>query len=373
MHRTPLPKALIPLILWLVTASLTVFGQAKSEAELTVTRCWSYEIEGGRSIAADGIRAFVATSDAKVEAMSLDGKKLWATELGGEIASNILPTGNGVFLAVASTASGDKQPSASLRVLSKETGIPSLSLKLPNVTRHSLFGWQNSVLIVSANGVIQSIDNKTGVVRWKREVAEAFAGEAVVSGERVFVTTPAKQIFAISIAGGDIELMRKLPFAVTAIVQSTAGELIVGDERGNVTSTTKDLERLLWRFRSGGLISSIRAINGNLLVSSHDNFVYYLTTRNGGLVWKKRFAGRVSSVGLVLNEAALLSSSDEHGATFVSLATGKPLGQIALDDDESFATDPIFINGLMLAITTRRLSAYSLSGCTLQKVGGTSK
>ena len=63
-----------------------VFGQSKPTGEVDVTKCWSYPAakQGGSEFVSDSAGLFVGGNDGGVEALSHDGKKLWASELGGE-------------------------------------------------------------------------------------------------------------------------------------------------------------------------------------------------------------------------------------------------------------------------------------------------
>ena len=373
MHRTRLPEAILLLGCTAVLFAAGVFPQQKAETELVVTRCWSYPLELGKVLATDGERVYLGTTDAKVEALSPEGKRLWRSELGGEIASNLLATDTGVLVATTAAGSDGKTASSTLRMLSKDTGITSLTVKLASATGHFLVSTQSAVVIVSLNGIVQSIDAKTGAVRWKREIAAGFVGEPFFNGDRLLVASTAKQFFHISLSTGEIESMRKFDIGVTAATETSTGDVIIGEERGSVTSLIKGSDKALWRYKTGAFISSIRFLKDHLLVTSHDNFVYFLTSHNGGVVWKKRFAGRVSQVGIFENVLALVSSIEEHGATFVSLVNGKPVGQIVLEEDEYLASNPISSNGLILALTNQRAIAYSLNACAAKKEGGAGK
>ena len=97
----------------------------------------------------------------------------------------------------------------------------------------------------------------------------------------MIVATTAKQLFSVSLATGEIDSMRKMSYGVTALVETPSGEIIAGDERGNVSSLVNGNAKPYWKFKSGGEISAIFAVGEHLLVTSHDNFVYFLVSRNG--------------------------------------------------------------------------------------------
>jgi|CXWL01.1.fsa_nt_gi outer membrane protein assembly factor BamB len=369
MHRTRLPKAIFLLIYTALLFAAGVVAQEKGETELVVTRCWSYPLESGKTLAADGARIFLGTTDAKVDAVSLDGKKLWASELGGEIASSILSTETGILIATTSTNGDGRSTYSSLRVLSKDSGITSQAIRLPDASGHFLALAQTTVVIVSTAGVVQSIDVKTGAVKWKREIADAFVGEPYFNADRLIVASNSRQLFHIALATGEIESMQKFEMGATVAAETTTGDLITGDERGSITSFSQRSDKAIWRYKSGAFVSSLRNIKDHLLVTSHDNFVYYLTLPRGGLEWKKRLAGRVSHVAIIENALALVSSVEENGATFIDLKTGKSVGQIALDEGEFLVANPISSSGLIIVLTNKRAITHSFTGCVAKKEG----
>ncbi len=372
MQRMAFPRFIINIIFALLLAGLAVFAQEKPvETEIVATKCWAYEVQAGQGLASNGTRIFLATNEARVDAVSIDGRKLWSSELGGEIASNLLVTDSGVYVASATTPTAEKAATASLRLLSLDTGITSQTIKLPDASQHFLHQSNGSLIVVSANGTIQSIDAKSGAARWKREIAERFVGEPYFGAERVIVASAAKQLFTILHSSGEIELMRKLPSQSTAAALTASGETVIGDERGRVSLFLSDKDREhWWSYNSGASISSVRLLGNNILAASNDNFIYMLTPRSGGLAWKRRLAGRVTHIGILQNSLALVSSLEENGASFISLAGGKQLGQISLDEDEHLTANPSSASGLVFILTNNRLIAYSLNGCSPAKESG---
>ena len=374
MYRTPIPKILFLIAICAWLPAMSVFAQTKPTGEVDVTKCWAYPLgeDEASALASDGVRVYIGGASAKVEALSLDGKKMWATELGGDITSNLLAGDLGLFL-VTTTVAEKAAPSNILRSLSRETGITNWSAKLPDASQHFLGAYKDAVIVVSKSGVIQSLDAKTGVVRWKREIADGFASPPAFTGEKMIVASTGKQVFVISLANGEIDSLRKVPSAVTAIGQSVSGNVVVGDERGNATLFVGTTEKPYWKFRSGGEVSAIFPVDGHILITSHDNFAYSLSTRNGGVAWKRRLSGRVSQIATFRDKFAIISSFEDHGAVIVDLITGKVAGQIALGLEEFVTYDAVVADGLIFILTNQSAYAFSLSGCPTKKEDGPDK
>jgi outer membrane protein assembly factor BamB len=235
---------------------------------------------------------------------------------------------------------------------------------LPDAASHHLAPIPAAAaLVVSESGVIQSVDAKTGVVRWKRQIADQFVADPAVNGTRVIVATAAKQLLAISLSTGAVTSIRQTRFRTTAVIETGQRELIVGDERGNITSFSQGAT-VAWKFKSGGEISRMLAFGPHILVTSHDNFIYLLAGKSGSVEWKKRLTGRIGHIGELEGRYALISGIEEHGAVLTDLTNGKVAGQLAFEVSESLADEPIMFNDRIYVLTGVALYAYSLNGCT---------
>jgi outer membrane protein assembly factor BamB len=366
MKFTRVPKIFLLSLVLALVLSAAAAGQTKSGGEIALIKCWTYETgeTGGEALASDDDRVFVALGGAKIEALTTDGKKIWSSEFGGDITSNILPAGSSVLVVTTIVPVDDNGTAASnLRSLSKETGLTSWTLRLPDARLHFLHAFNGSVIVVSMNGIIQSVDPKDGVVRWRREIAGAFVAKPFFSGDKALAATGGNQIFEISLATGEIGWMRKSDFVVTALGRTSGGAPAVGDERGNVSLLDPDSAKASWKFKSGGGISAILTADDHLLVASQDNFIYFLTSRNGVVGWKKRLAGRISQIAGVSGRFAITSSFEGQSAVFTDLTNGKVAGQIIFPDGEIPIFPATASGDTILLLTKRAVYAYALGAC----------
>ena len=373
MRRFFLPKIPEILLFILVASGLGTFGQTKSASEISISKCWAYPtVETGVALASDSTRIFIGADGAKVETLSQDGKKIWSTELGGDLSSNLLPTEKGLLLATSTERPAGERSASVLRSLSKETGITNWTLKLPDAERYFLSMHNGSVIVVAKSGTIQAVDAADGSVRWKRDLADGFAAEPVFSAAKVIVAAKANQIFSVSLASGEIESMRKSAYPVTSLAELPSGEIVAGDERGNI-STLNGTDKALWRFKSGGEISRLLVSGENILAASHDNFIYYLIARNGDVDWKKRLGGRVLQLANIGDKYALTMSFEENSAVFTDLLTGKVAGQLVFGDGEKLVSAPVAANGSIFMLSDRAAYSYSLANCGSSEARVTTK
>lgn len=362
MHRTLLPKI---SILLLSVFAMSAGAQTRLSTEPVLTKCWDYPIVDtpARSLVSDGDRIFIAYDGAKIEALSTDGKKVWASELGGEIRSNVMPGATGL-LVVTSTATTDaaKPEDFVLRSLSKETGITSWSTKLDKAEKFTLYSSEKWAILVSSAGLVEALDPKDGSVKWKREIAQKFVADPVFDKEDTTVAADLNQVFEISHAAGDIASMRKLSIGITALGRTPDDDVIAGNERGEVTLFVTGREKPYWKFKSGGEISQAGEAGGSIFAVSHDNFIYLLASRNGSVIWKKRMPGRISAVTTFLDRYIVVAGAEEHASLLLDIANGKVAGQIFLGVDETVST--LLPTARHLSVLTNRAAYnYSVDGC----------
>lgn len=358
------PKTLIFLIISFFVVCSVIFGQSKAKTEVVAVKSWSYSMGDvpGEQVCTDGNLVFVAFAGAKVEALSTDGKRIWASEFGGEITSSILVADTSLYFTTSTASESGTKPSTTLRWVSKETGITNWMATVPYAGHYFLHNFNGTIIVVTNTGVIESIDAKSGSVKWTRQIASSFVGEPFFAVDRAWMATTDRQIFGISMDTGEIESMRKLPFRVTALSE-VDDNLIVGDERGNLAYYANGTDKAIWMFRCGGEITKSLSSDGRVLAASHDNFLYFLTKNNGGRVWKKRLSGRLAQIGIVPEfnaHYALAAVFGEHRVEVVDLSSGKVVGQIMFDHDEDLSVPPVSTTtGMVFFLTNKQLYAYS--------------
>ncbi|MEO7538705.1 MAG: PQQ-binding-like beta-propeller repeat protein [Pyrinomonadaceae bacterium] len=365
MHRTSISLALINIVMCSCAFAPTIAGQAKTASDVDVTRCWTYPIgeRNPATISSDNTHIFIGSAGAKIDALSMDGKKTWGAEFGGEITSNLMPHTAGLIFSTSSLPSEtEKAGTSTLRSLSKDTGITNWTIKLPAATEHFVNIYREFIVVVSANGVVQSIDARNGAVAWKREIAEGFASRPAFNVESVIVTTAAKQIFNIALTSGQIESMSTMPYRTTAVVKVPGG-VVIGDERGGITSFINGSGKRAWRFKTGGEVTNLFATGVGVIATSNDNFVYFLVSRTGRVVWKRRLSGRIAHIFDYAGQFAVISGVEENRAVFADIKNGKVSGQMAFEAGETLAATPIAVNGQIFVLTNLGAYAYSLNGC----------
>src|SRR4051812_44705353 len=101
--RHNLLLTLILMVFVGLCAGQTTSPQATKNGEVVFTRCWSYPLgeRSGTVLMSDTSGTFVGTEGGGLTAVSSEGGKLWATDLGGEITSNIESEGDLLFVVTS--------------------------------------------------------------------------------------------------------------------------------------------------------------------------------------------------------------------------------------------------------------------------------
>ena len=99
------------------------------------TKCWEYGAAPDLATlaAADAANVYFIDRDGKLQSIDWNtGSKLWGSELGGEVVSNLLVTDSAIFVATAAQQGQDGSRGRTvLRAISKQTGITVWSTDIP--------------------------------------------------------------------------------------------------------------------------------------------------------------------------------------------------------------------------------------------------
>jgi FOG: WD40-like repeat len=356
----------VPLFISLIAVFSMVSGVAqpaeRPSMPFPIKKCWEYAVSGlnESGIAADNSSVYLSEQNARIESVSPDtGARLWATELGGTVVSNIYAGEGSVYVVTRSEGSAESH--TTLRALSKETGVTIFTSALNGAGRFVLLGLAKRVFAIS-DGSITALDGTTGSLLWTHSLSGTVSAKPVVSNERIIIGTSGKTVLAVSIGNGEIISTIKTQFVPTAIASPDANTLIVGDERGNLSSL--DLGgNIQWKLRQGARISDIEIIGGDLLVTSYDNFIYEIAADNGKVGWKKRMPGRVSISPNSSKEIAITVSYGENTALIINTKNGKSLNQLVLEGENLFVQEPVITGNSAVLATVEGVFAYGITGC----------
>jgi len=326
-------------------------------------KCWNYPAAiGEQGLASDTSRIFLGEQNARIESISVDsGEKLWASDLGGVVTSNILAGDKNIYVATRSTGNDPSKTHTTLWALSKETGLTVFSVPL-NATGHITLSGVGQRLLSVSDGTVAALDASTGAELWSRTMATVSA-EPIIASDKIILGTNDKLILVISTGTGEINSQIKTKYIPTAVASSDSETIIIGDDRGNLSSVDAVSGNANWKLRQGARISEINMNNGDLLVASYDNFVYSIDAGSGKVVWKKRMAGRVNIVPDAARQIAVTLTAGENTAFVIDTKNGKSLNQLTLDGENAFVHAPVIAGNSAVFATVEGILGYSIGGC----------
>ena len=348
-------------------SAIVGFGQTSDTAVGEISKCWSFPFgeSSASGVSADAHQIYITMNGGKLETVSREGRKVWSADLGGSISSNSLATDNGVIVVTSAVgAGGAEKKEAIIRSLSKETGITQWTARITEAGRHFLHAYNGWIIVASDNGTVYALEAGNGRTVWRREIATGFVGKPVFAAARLAVATSSNKTFTMSLGNGEIEGIHAAAFPASALLWGTDGAVLIGDERGNVTSVRIDSDKPNWRFKSGGQVSDLLQVGSDLVAISYDNFVYSLDERNGGVNWKRRLSGRMAHAAKIGDDHLWLSPMDDNGVIVIDSRNGKVVGQFSFAEDEKLTADPVVsTSGIVVIATSKGAYGFSTAKC----------
>ena len=347
--------------------SREIAAQNGGSAAAKLTKCSQIRTETPllEALAADSKRIFLSMADGSIEAFeSMVPTRVWRSELGGEVVSNILPTEKGVVVVSNPSQIGDAPSESVLRSLSKQTGVPNWTGRLPYSERFYIGNLGGAVIAADRDGTIVSVDIQTGRISWRTQPLGRITARPSFFQHGISLGTAEKQIFVISPANGDVLFKGAMDFVPTAIANPSVEIIVVGDERGNVTSIDAPAGKSVWKFKSGAAVSFLSVTKEGLFITSLDNFLYLISMYNGDVIWKRRLPGRAVDGGLIIDGYILLLIYGENSAFLIETKKGKVVDQLSHSDNIFASQIPVVLkDGKIVISATDSILTYSLNGC----------
>jgi len=363
-----LQAAVFLSILASVNLSREAAAQNGGAAATKLTKCSEIRIEAplSEALAADSQLVFIGSVDGSIQAFDAAvSARVWRSELGGEIVSNIIPHETGVAVVSNSVQVGSSAPADSvIRLLGKQTGVPNWTARLPFSERYYLGNVTGAFVAVSREGAVISLDTQNGRVNWRTQPLGKISARPSFSQNGIGLGTADKQIYAVSPATGDVLFKGPADFIPTAIAGPTAETIVAGDERGTVASIRIRDGKSVWKFKSGAAVSFASVNKEGLFITSLDNFLYLISMYNGDVIWKRRLPGRALEGGLILDGFVLVLIYGENSAFLIETKKGKVVDQLPNNDNNLVSQIPVVVRDGKVAISAAdSVSTYSLNGC----------
>lgn len=366
------PAALILLFILLFDAfGSRVFAQLLSEEAVKLQKCRQYDFADTAIVAAasDNSSFYVAAEDGSIQSIDpVTSRKLWTSNIGGRISSNLIVANGRIFIAGNSIPpDGGKPESSVLRSLNPETGLVIWISPIPYAEQIYLGSSGTSIISLGREGSVTSKDSSTGSILWKASFTGNLTAVPDIDYERIVVGTDQKEIISIDGRTGAKVMRSKTKFIPSSVLNYTQRAIAVGDERGNLILLESATGKSIWKYKSGGKISYIAHTSEGVLASSNDNFIYMLWDYNGDVLWKRRLPGRVAGPPLIGGDTVSVQLSADKSAFVLNLESGKIVNQLLLSENSSAGIMPsLFNSNLFVFSTPVSVISYSIKPCSAQ-------
>jgi outer membrane protein assembly factor BamB len=356
----------LQLVFLLPMPTNSLSAQKVEKQIVTFSECWRYPTSASSSVRSvvDGSNLYVAESASNVSAISLaGGERLWSTEIGGEIDSNLLVVGASVFVVTETPAKAAQQGTLRLKQLSAKTGIPVFEAEVPFGTgMERLEAAAEKVVGIGSSGLVSAFEPGRKTPVWQRKYGTANVNSLFVRGDMIGFATTDRKIRLLSLVDGS-ELATVETDGAASALDMIDGDLVWGDDRGNVVRYDLKKGSVYWKFKNGARISDIKATDDGVLAASFDNFVYLISPYFGSVRWKRRLAARVSSLTLGVDGLIAVQTVGESSVAILNIDNGKSLGQVKFAEGEELVQPAINVGGRFLFITNLAVTARSSVAC----------
>jgi hypothetical protein len=301
------------------------------------TKCWEYKVNPKLDVGLSVDASSVYFLDDENRLIGVDlaaGTKLWSSEIGGKVVSNLLVLEDSILFVTSSQLDASSPSSkATLRAISRRTGITDWSAEVVSSPLIWIGVVGGNVVAVGSDGLVSASANGGGKLTWQTDLKSRVTATPYFYKSGIEIATEKNEVLNVTGSDGQVRVDWKAKYLPTAVLLDPSGRLVVGDERGNFMSVSSGGDRI-WGFRNGAQISSATLYGADYLAASYDNFLYKLS-RSGDVKWKRRLSGRVNDGPFILGDTAVVSIVGTGSVYVLDLKKGKISNRIEVGDEVS--------------------------------------
>lgn len=326
---------------------------------------WKYETLSTVNLtpAADRENVYLPLEGGDIVSLRVvDGDLNWRTEAGGDISAAPAADDRGVYVASETdTAAGTFTPRATgaLRALGRNSGVTLWMRTLQSPLRGTLVSNDRLIFGGASDGRVYAVQKDSGSIAWVMNYNAPFVSHPVLSEGRLYIGSEDGTLFSLDQSTGRIIWRYRTRGALRGPVALADQMIFVGSADSYVYALGARDGRLRWRVRTGASIQSVRPTPKGLVVTSLDNFVYFLSINRGARVWKRQLAGRVAAQPLAIEDGALFAPLAGDECVILDLRDGRKVNSLLVGEANNTGASPIVIGSLLLLTTRQGLFAFS--------------
>ena len=361
------------------------------DLSLPLQNCWTYSFlnKSIQNIASDNEQnLYLSFTNGEIISVNTNsGDLIWKTDLGGKIISETHIDTKNIYLVSTNHSKIFSEPNADaamnanskneikIRSLIKTTGLTSWEIKLPAASNRQsenvfLIGSSNDIIVIEKQGKIFRINKNSGQIIWQVEINIELSTNPILVSDMIIFGTFDKQIILFPLENKKISKIKTSSAPNVLFTNDFDRNIIWGDKKGFLNSANFAVEsekyfKKNWKFRNGGEISHIVKTKEGLLITSFDNFVYLISEKNGELIWKRRFSGRIAFEPLIDGKFAVINVVGDSSAYILENSGGKIVNKIYVENNNFFTAPALKIKNKIIFPTYRGLLSFSQKGCSI--------
>jgi outer membrane protein assembly factor BamB len=372
-HMLPFSKnyhktALLLAVWGLVFCQHLRAGETPFSFSRPLVVAWNFEsktLTGLAPVEIGGVLITPLTAGVVLAVAADDGELLWKAELGGELSCSPAADLNAVFVASEETPAaggpaGSQGPRGVLRALSRANGITLWSKSLPTPLR-SLLLHRGTIYGVGDGGRFYALRSEGGGVLWETKLPSTPQGGFAHSNGKIFIATKDGGLIAVDGATGRTLWDYRTQKAMAGLFAVDGDRVYLGTAGGYVHALEEvnGQLRLSWSRRAGTAVQGVSLAPGGLLVTSLDNFAYFLEPRRGRRVWKRQLPGRVLPQVITDARNALLTPLGGEACIALSLKDGRLVNTLPVGKDNGIVAPPLLTDSNVIVPTRNGLLAFA--------------
>lgn len=210
------------------------------------------------------------------------------------------------------------------------------------------------------------VDKRTNRRLWTKQIN--FVPNKIEFLSEDTITIVNRNILKVfSVENGSRRLEIKHSSAISQILEFDKETIFFGDSIGRLFQIRKRVNSVygnpMLKLRAGGRITHILGISDKILVTSTDNFLYYLSGREGKLIWKKRLSGRMKTKPIVVESILLVSPLGSRKIFIINSANGETINQFNFPEEQFLLSTPLFINNSLFLPLSDGFYRYAFGSC----------
>lgn len=290
--------------------------------------------------------------------MSLsDGQILWRNNFGGDIFNNYF-TNKSTLIAKTVTPTTTKETVHSVIAINTDTGTTKWRTIFSTPVLQMYHKENEPIILLTENYSLSTLNPDTGEITKSISLDSTNKREIHIIGSNTLLNQTPEAISLYNFIKGSTIWKATLPYKPTKHLTYINNTFFIGLEDGYIQGYDIANGKLYWSSKLSNSIQSIVPVNNGILVSTSDNYIYFLNLK-GKTKWKKLLDGKFSNNFLVQDSFFLIFPVGSNTGIVLNLKNGNINNRIFLDESDTVAAPPVSSGKFLYVQTQKSLIAYS--------------